>query len=487
MSSIDLPSTRTRGTADLALSYHRQLEHQIAAETLLSILPRSNRSDRSGPSASPEKPSPKESASREPEINGSLKRKATEVEQDADSPALKRPAASRSLFGNSISPRFGATDTLAAREEERRRELERERERDRERERAIERSRIMEERARSPMSSSLFPSANKSGTALSTSASAASKSALPSTDSGVGRPPSRDNPLGTAYSRLPSRYGSLFNSIDSSDPAYRAGSGGAGTQRDTQHGSSQSASTAAASRTAAPSWASSTHPFAFSQNAISRKELLDHKEQLLEGKKWLEATLLRTEKLLSAVNDRLADTGANPASPATSRANPSLGASSGLGSKTSTPSTMSAQPKDKLSDPASSTDIDGPRTSNGIPKDAPVKDTTLNASSRSNSSSPWNSHMRSGYGAGGSYLFGLGGYSSSPYRSSALELHREAREKELREARERERLRDMKEREAQAAANKNSASTASSTSSSTATGKSAEPTRLYRGFWPVNH
>lgn len=42
-------------------------------------------------------------------------------------------------------------------------------------------------------------------------------------------------------------------------------------------------------------------------NALTRKELQDHRDSLLEGKKWLEERLSKTERLLSQLNDKLAE------------------------------------------------------------------------------------------------------------------------------------------------------------------------------------
>ena len=428
-----------------------QLEHQIAAETLLSILPRSNRSDRSvGGSASPEHgqgtPAGKTAIDhRETEINGLRKRKA-DGEADVENHATKRPshnAESRSL-ASGISPLFGHSDTLSAREEERRRELEREGDR------MHERARLMEGRGLAP--SSRYAVTAKPSPGPSPSVQPSNKPPPQETNGSNIRPTSG---LGS-YGRPTARYSSLFESASPSN-----------TLRESPLSSTQP--TTSLARTAASPWAASNHPYSFNQTAVSRKELLDHKEQLLEGKKWLEATLLRTEKLLNTVNDRLTES--NPATLSTRNPGIIPAADVPRSSTASSGVTKGAEP--------------GPSPANGS-KEHGSRGTT----------SPWSSQTRSGYSPSGNYLFGLAGYSSSGYRATgAVDAHREAREKEQKELRERERLRDLKDRESLVKSRETEAErskpSSAANSPSTSAAKPAEPARRagdlggYRGFWPL--
>ncbi len=70
---------------------------------------------------------------------------------------------------------------------------------------------------------------------------------------------------------------------------------------------------------------------------MGRRELAEHREQLREGKKWLEAMLAKTDKMLHMVENKMALTGESPAAAhatAPGVTNPSAAASLAVGTAT---------------------------------------------------------------------------------------------------------------------------------------------------------
>ncbi|KAJ9107389.1 hypothetical protein QFC21_000839 [Naganishia friedmannii] len=146
--------------------------------------------------------------------------------------------------------------------------------------------------------------------------------------SATGRPPSRGSYINTAGYGYPVqrsgnfKYGALFGTYDGADPARHpsvaASANASGNDQKVTPASGPAAQ--AASRTNPnSSWAnpypSTTHNPATSamvgstatSNTLLRKELLDHRDHLMDNKRWLETNLAKTERLLNQVNDRLAE------------------------------------------------------------------------------------------------------------------------------------------------------------------------------------
>lgn len=76
-----------------------------------------------------------------------------------------------------------------------------------------------------------------------------------------------------------------------------------------------------------PSWANPYHASSTTSSrdgkerevsALTRRELLEHRESLMEGRRWLESNMIKTERLIARVNDRLSMLDTVPASAATS-------------------------------------------------------------------------------------------------------------------------------------------------------------------------
>jgi hypothetical protein len=144
----------------------------------------------------------------------------------------------------------------------------------------------------------------------------------------TGGPPSRGSYINTAGYGYPAqrsgnfKYGALFGTYDGVDPSRNsstATSANAGGNSQKLHPSSGAAAQAAGRTNANSSWAnpypSTTHNPATSATSGStatsstmlRKELLDHRDHLMDNKRWLETNLAKTERLLNQVNDRLAE------------------------------------------------------------------------------------------------------------------------------------------------------------------------------------
>ncbi|KAJ9123322.1 hypothetical protein QFC22_001521 [Naganishia vaughanmartiniae] len=142
------------------------------------------------------------------------------------------------------------------------------------------------------------------------------------------RPPSRGsyiNAPGYGYHAQRSgnfKYGALFGTYDGADPSRNPSASATanvpGNGQKLQLGSGPTAQPASRTNPNS-SWANpypsaSNNPAtsamsgsAATSNTLLRKELLDHRDHLMDNKRWLETNLAKTERLLNQVNDRLAE------------------------------------------------------------------------------------------------------------------------------------------------------------------------------------
>jgi hypothetical protein len=326
---------RTRHVAASSLTLHddhatTQAAHQLAAETLLSIGPNSRSAPNSAAANAAERPRSSNSnldPSLQPLDMRGMKRKSIEDVQSSgartpDTGSPKRRALSpnshsayNSMYGGASAssliarhaqqsvPRDNRERALLARDVDidkeremqslrRQRILEedqRVRERDLEKERAKEIERERERRALGLPSTILGgdPSSRPPGSA---------------SEAGAGRQGGMFGPYGSAGSGArasPFKYGGLFEHD-------RYGYSRAGDRKDAVgQGAQNRPSGWVNPLVSQPSAAaSSSNPAA---NSLTRKELQDHRDSLLEGKKWLEERLAKTDKLLSQLNEKLTE------------------------------------------------------------------------------------------------------------------------------------------------------------------------------------
>ncbi len=457
-----------------------QLEHQIAAETLLSILPRSNRSDK-GPSASPEN-RPTNISSRKDDARGghaaetSNGGKRKNIDDEADQPASKR--FNRDLPANRpLSSMYShGAESLAQLQEERRRELERERASDRERQ--GERERLMRggSRGGSPADRAPVADGDRSRASHESVNSASADRGQPASALTGVRPTSGGKPeaVSSPFSRLTSRYGnSLFAAAERDRLEF------SGRSPSSNHSSPKPSASTAPQVVAAALRRAQDVQQPLLGTLVTRRELLDHREQLMEGRKWLESTLLRTEKLLGIVNERLVESESSSAHrlmPQSSRSSlPPSRHEHHLGSGV-------AAARRELA----ASDLEQSRLgSNGA---------------SASKGSPWASSTRPGAsGDAGPSYYGIKAY-GSPYRTGANDaLQRELREREKREAErvashERARARDEAElallRARNGAADPHDAahngSTAAKAGPPRREASEAKGDAAYRGFWPLS-
>jgi hypothetical protein len=215
-----------------------------------------------------------------------------------------------------------------------------------------------------------------------------------------GAAPSRAGYINTGYGYPGQRtgnfkYGALFGAFDGMDPS--RGSAAAPTPPKAGAGSSAAASTTSIT-SARPhpttSWANpypptiqnstTSMPGGSGPTSLLRKELLEHRDHLMDSKRWLETNLARTERLLNQVNDRLAE---------------SVAASSSVNNGMSRGSSLSTLiGRDRMTaeeEAAAAAKARLARDRGELPQQA------------------WSSSPRGGNGLGSSGLFGLGGYGSS--------------------------------------------------------------------------
>lgn len=253
--------------------------------------------------------------------------------------------------------------------------------------------------------------------------------------------PSRGSYINTGYGYPGQRsgnfkYGALFGAFDGMDPS--RSSPAAPTSSKAGNPSQQLSTSALTSSRPHPSssWANPYPPAiqnpsanpasgpASAPTTLLRKELLEHRDHLMDSKRWLETNLARTERLLNQVNDRLAE---------------SVAASSGTNNPLARGSSLATLiGRDRLS----------------AEEEAAAAAKARLARDRGELPQAWSSSPRGGNGAplgahglGSSGLFGLGGYGPSAglprseWDAASRERER-AREYEKNRERERERERE---------------------------------------------
>ncbi|KAJ9098898.1 hypothetical protein QFC19_006237 [Naganishia cerealis] len=259
------------------------------------------------------------------------------------------------------------------------------------------------------------------------------------------RPPSRGSYINAGYGYPGQRpgnfkYGALFGTFDGVDPSRNPSA----TAPSNVSGSVQKASplpgpTATASPLVSSrphpnsSWANpypsavhnpATAPMSGStpaSNTLLRKELLEHRDSLVDSKRWLETNLAKTERLLNQVNDRLAESMA-----ASSSASHGLARGSSL-------STLIG--RERLS------------------AEEEAANRARAARERGEHTQGWSSGVRGGLGGhalGSSGLFGLGGYGPNPASAAPRgdwdpASKKRERFQEFEKSREREREREREQ------------------------------------------
>ncbi|KAI5455421.1 GATA type transcriptional activator [Naganishia albida] len=235
-----------------------------------------------------------------------------------------------------------------------------------------------------------------------------------------GGPPSRGSYMSTGYGYPGQRtgnfkYGALFGTFDSMDPSRPTPAQGSNGQQPSASSRPHAASSWANPYTP-PVQNQSTNTMAGSGSvptSLLRKELLEHRDHLMDSKRWLETNLARTERLLNQVNDRLSESVAAASSNSLPR---------------------------------------GSSLSNLLGRDRPSGEEELAAAKarrdRADMPQAWSSSSPRGGGLpphalGSSGLFGLGNYATGPAapppRSDWDATGRERREYEKQRERERER------------------------------------------------
>lgn len=311
----------------------QQMAHQLAAETLLSIGPRVQRASAEPQSTASAPAAPRADASTRSLDDGGrgLKRKNVEnIEGEPTETVAKRDdwmlRDRRAIYERELEQAGKDHGRLFEHEREIRAMREREQAAvaHRERERmALERQRLHEERLRvddrerARLDRRSVSTSSKPGSPTIAGDSHGAGSALLG---GLGGSRS------SASSKFPSSmFGSSFEPLDNG--GYRSMSF-AERERELER-AREKTSTPEVGRPnkpiGLPSWANPYHAGSTSRDAkerevpaLTRRELLEHRESLMEGRRWLESNMIKTERLIVRVNERLSMLDAMPASATTS-------------------------------------------------------------------------------------------------------------------------------------------------------------------------